>query len=140
MLTLGFARQVKTYLHERFRIVSCPLRESSALREPAYFGERCDTCNAGLHGVNLNFFFNVRSIPLPSIDVIQNCCSTLWAMYKLEVLVNPLHKVVFEYALDELVEEVWGEEYMYVGARKIICEGLHGQVKAQFKCKIIHST
>ena len=45
-------------------------------------------------------------------------------MCALEEILNPGDEVVLECTLDDLVEKVGGEEFIYVGAWKVCREGL----------------
>jgi len=47
-------------------------------------------------------------------------------MLMLKVLTHPLNKVVFEYAFDELVEEVWSYQFMDVCVGEMLGEWLGG--------------
>jgi len=43
-----------------------------------------------------------------------------------KVAYHPLDKVVFEYTLDELVKEVWGDKFVDIGMGEIFGERLEG--------------
>jgi hypothetical protein len=45
-------------------------------------------------------------------------------MSKNKIIFDPSNKVIFKGFLDDLVEEVQGNEFMYVSLRKIISERL----------------
>lgn len=41
-----------------------------------------------------------------------------------DVLVDPCNEVVLECSFDDLVKNVWCDQFIYVGSRKIFSEGL----------------
>jgi len=47
---------------------------------------------------------------LPTINVIQNLVGALFAMHDHEIFLDPVDKMVFEHAFDELVKEIWCEK------------------------------
>ena len=50
-------------------------------------------------------------------------------MFAFKVFARPLDKVVLEYALDDLVENIWGYHLVVVCAREVICKWLARQVR-----------
>ena len=50
-------------------------------------------------------------------------------MFKFEVLTHPLDKVVLEYALNKLVKEIQGYQFINICAREVVRERLAGQVR-----------
>jgi hypothetical protein len=47
----------------------------------------------------------------------------------LKILTHPINKVIFEYTLDKLVEEVWGYQLVNIRTRKMFGEWLTGRVR-----------
>jgi len=47
-----------------------------------------------------------------------------FAMFTFKVLTHPLDKVVFEYPLDELVQQVWSDEFVNISIGEVFCERL----------------
>lgn len=45
-------------------------------------------------------------------------------MCSFDILFNPRHNVVFERALDHLMEDIGGDQFVNVCTRKLSCEGL----------------
>ena len=50
-------------------------------------------------------------------------------MLALKILTYPINEVIFKYTLDELVQEVWSYQLVYIRTRKIICKWLDGRVR-----------
>ncbi len=51
---------------------------------------------------------------LPSVDVIQNLICTLLSFCNLEIVADPVYEMVFECALDYLMEKIRREHLMYI--------------------------
>ena len=47
-------------------------------------------------------------------------------MLALEILADPVYKVIFKHTLDQLMEEVWGYQLMDVCMREMLSERLRG--------------
>ena len=47
-------------------------------------------------------------------------------MFMLKILAYPINKVIFKYTLDELVQEIWSYQLVYIRTRKIISKWLGG--------------
>ena len=60
------------------------------------------------------------------IKITHYLQSTLLAIGEMEIFTYPLNKVILEYPLDELVKDVWCEQFMDVGSRKTVCKRLRG--------------
>jgi hypothetical protein len=41
-----------------------------------------------------------------------------------KVCFHPSYKVIFKCPFDDLMEKIWGDEFMYIGSWKVIGEGL----------------
>lgn len=52
-----------------------------------------------------------------------------------KVLVNPLDKMVFEGALDNLMKNIGGKKFMDISTRKICCERLQNYCKSILRLK-----
>ena len=50
-------------------------------------------------------------------------------MFAFKVFARPLDKVVLEYALDDLVENIWGYHLVDVCMREVICKWLARRVR-----------
>ena len=61
---------------------------------------------------------------IPVVNIIKNPICFCAAMDRYQVFLNPGHQVILEGALDELMKNVWGNETVDVGTRKIICKRL----------------
>lgn len=61
---------------------------------------------------------------LPSIDIIHDALCIFLRVHLVEVLLNPINQVVFECPFDKLVKDIGGNEFVDVGASKIIRKGL----------------
>ena len=48
------------------------------------------------------------------INVSDDLTGTLLPMLKFQILINPGDEVIFECALDQLMEKVWGDKFMNV--------------------------
>lgn len=70
---------------------------------------------------------------LPAIYVVNDDLGSCLTMLLNEIFVDPCYDMVFESALDHLVEEIWREELMDVGARKIVSERLENCTSVTFK-------
>ena len=56
---------------------------------------------------------------LPAINISNDFTSMLLAMFKLQVLVDPGDKMVLERALDQLMQKVWGNQFVNISTGKI---------------------
>ena len=63
-------------------------------------------------------------IHIPSVNLSQQFVPLAPAIFATQVIFNPSDEVIFERALDELVEEVAQEELVYVRLRKSCSERL----------------
>jgi hypothetical protein len=60
---------------------------------------------------------------VPTINITDDLkCPLLWIGF-CNVLLNPCHKMILEYTLDKLVEDVGSHEFMNVGTRKVMVNG-----------------
>jgi len=41
-----------------------------------------------------------------------------------EIFSNPSYKMILEGPFDDLMEEIWGNEFVYIGSWKVVGEGL----------------
>ena len=48
-------------------------------------------------------------------------------MLALEILGDPVDKVIFEHTLDQLMKEVWGYQFMDICTREMLGERLRGR-------------
>lgn len=58
------------------------------------------------------------------INIIHYGGGSGFSVYNGKILYNPCYEVILKGSLDDLMEEIWREHLVDVGARKIICEGL----------------
>lgn len=58
------------------------------------------------------------------VDIIQNFIRLFLAMHESQILLNPLYQMIFEHALDELVEYVWCKQFVNVCSREFAGERL----------------
>jgi len=63
----------------------------------------------------------------PPINFVQNHFAPRLSVLFLEITDNPLNKMVFEHTLDELVKQVWGDEFVDVRMGKVFGEWLEGE-------------
>lgn len=63
---------------------------------------------------------------LPTINLIQDGPTLHFSMSLLEITHNPLDKMVFEHTLNQLVKEVWGDEFIDVCMGEMFGEWLRG--------------
>lgn len=68
---------------------------------------------------------------IPSIDIIRDFLCLIWRVISIEVLVNPCNEVVLECAFNDLMKDIWRDEFIYVGSRKIFSKGL-GKYKEKY--------
>jgi hypothetical protein len=43
---------------------------------------------------------------------------------KKKIFFNPSHEMILKGSFDDLVEEIWGDEFVYISSGEIIGEGL----------------
>ena len=48
-------------------------------------------------------------------------------MLVLKIFAHPVDEVIFEYTLDELMEDVWGDQLINVCVQEMISEGLENE-------------
>ena len=58
------------------------------------------------------------------IDIIKYFFRLFFTMSFFEIVVDPGYQMVLENPFNKLMEEIWSDEFMYVGPRKIIGEWL----------------
>lgn len=58
------------------------------------------------------------------INIVKYFFWFFFPMSFFEIVVNPGHQMVLENSFNKLMEEIWSDEFMYVGSRKIIGEWL----------------
>jgi hypothetical protein len=110
------------YLHERLRVVACPLFEVATSRETTQAGIGRDSGNPIL-AVRVPEA-DIRAEVVPAIDVVHYLLTLFLAVLRKDVVFDPFDQVILECAFDNLVEEVWRDEFMNVGPRKAVCEWL----------------
>ena len=50
-------------------------------------------------------------------------------MFVFEIFTHPINEVIFEDAFDDLMEEIWGYQFINICVGKMFCKWLAGQVK-----------
>ena len=70
-----------------------------------------------------------RKLNIPPINFVQDRVGSSFPMFVFKVFARPLDKVVLEYALDDLVENIWGYHLVDVCAREVICKWLARRVR-----------
>ena len=63
-------------------------------------------------------------IHIPSVNLSQQFVPLAPAIFATQVIFNPSDEVIFERALDELVEDITGDQFIDVGTREVICKRL----------------
>ena len=63
----------------------------------------------------------------PPVNFIQNRFTSRLSMLFFKIVHDPLNKVVFEHAFDELVKQIWGDEFIDVRMGKMFGERLEGE-------------
>ena len=63
------------------------------------------------------------------INLIENCVCLCLSMFAFEILTHPINEVIFEDAFDDLMEEIWGYQFINICVGKMFCKRLAGQVK-----------
>ena len=63
-------------------------------------------------------------IHIPSVNLSQQFVPLAPAIFATQVIFNPSDEVIFERALDELVEDIWCKDLMDICTRKVISEWL----------------
>jgi hypothetical protein len=58
------------------------------------------------------------------INIVKYFFCFCFAVSFFKIDVDPGHQMVLENPFNKLVKEIWGDEFMYVGPRKIIGEWL----------------
>jgi hypothetical protein len=61
---------------------------------------------------------------LPMINIVKYVFCFFFAMSFFKIVIDPSYQMVFENPFNELMKEIWSDEFMYVGLRKIIRERL----------------
>jgi hypothetical protein len=93
---------------------------------PRPSGKRRKLGNEGvaaiLGGTNQRSHINKRSIP--SINVCENLLCLTLAVMSLNVFLHPVDEMILECPLDNLMEDIRGQEFMDISAGKAICEWL----------------
>jgi hypothetical protein len=63
------------------------------------------------------------------INILDNFPCSSGPICLLEVFMNPLDQVIFEYTLDELMEDVGCEQFMDISSRESVSEWLRAPVR-----------
>jgi len=71
---------------------------------------------------------------LPPVDLIQDRVGFRLSVFTHKVLTHPINKMILEHTLDELVEEVWGYQFIDIRTRKMFGEWLIGRVSESPCC------
>jgi len=74
------------------------------------------------------------------VNVSNYFTGTLFAVLKLQILVDPSDEVVFECSLNQLVKKIWGDKFVDVCAGEIQSERLLESSKLGWKEKCRHDT
>ena len=111
------------YLHKCLRIVASPLFKTSSLRETVKTSKRRCKCNT-ISGIELNLPMRILTGRLTDDRYRQVFLLLFFAMSFFKIVVDPGYQMVLEYPFNKLMKEIWSDEFMYVGPRKIICEWL----------------
>lgn len=61
---------------------------------------------------------------VPPVNFVENGIRFRLSMCAFKVIAHPINEVVLEHALYQLVEKIWCDQLVNVGARKVICERL----------------
>jgi len=74
------------------------------------------------------------------INILNNFFSTGCSIFVLQILVNPFHQMVLKNSFNNLVENIWSKEYVDIGARKRVGEGLNTEHQTGIEGidKVIH--
>ena len=64
-------------------------------------------------------------IHVPSVNLSQQFVPLAPAIFATQVIFNPSDEVIFERALDELVEDVRRNELVDIRSREVVCKGLY---------------
>lgn len=56
---------------------------------------------------------------LPAVNLINDPCSTSNPMSVLEILAHPFNKVVLEDTLNQLMQQIWGDQFVYICPWKV---------------------
>ena len=64
--------------------------------------------------------FNLKLHCLPSVDVVEVLRRCRRRMYNIEVVAHPFYKVIFKSPLYYLMEEVWRNKFIDVGAGEVV--------------------
>jgi hypothetical protein len=59
------------------------------------------------------------------INILNNFFSAGCSIFVLQILVNPFYQMVLKNPFNNLVENIWSKEYVDIGARKRVGEGLN---------------
>ena len=78
---------------------------------------------------------NEREIQLPSVNVIENFFCSSSAVCEFQVILNPGNQMVLEGTFDELVENVWCDQFMNIGSWEVVCERLAYYVSRILMCE-----
>jgi hypothetical protein len=113
---------IYTYLHKSLRIIACPLLESSASRKTTQARERWNHGNSG--ALQMRIKTEKLWVDLPSINVVEDLVGLCLTMGHNKIFINPRNKMILEYTLDELMQDVWGNKLLNISAGEIVCKRL----------------
>lgn len=100
----------------------------ATLREPPQPRKRrCDSNSGYPPGVHSDrgTTTRTRDTYAPTVDVCHDNGRTRLCMFLHKIILHPGYQMVFERALDHLVEKVWRDYFMNVRVRATFSEGLH---------------
>jgi len=63
-------------------------------------------------------------VDLPSINVVEDPVGLCLTVCRNKIFINPCNKMILEYALDELMQDVWGNKLLNISMGEIICKRL----------------
>ena len=112
------------YLHKGFRIVTCPLFKTTALRKTTQLWKWWSSCNPMSSLIHCKEVYWKKRLGIPAVNIIKNPICFCAAVDWYQVFLDPRNQVILEGALDELMKNVWGNKTMDIGTRKVICKRL----------------
>ena len=72
-------------------------------------------------GCRVEFATEIKEFSgLPMIDIVKYFFCFFFAMCFFKIIVDPGYQMVLENPFNKLMKEIWSDEFMYVGPRKII--------------------
>ena len=64
---------------------------------------------------------------IPPVNLIKDFARLGLPMFAVKIFAHPFDKVIFEYPLDELMEDVWSDQFVNICTRKMFSERLRKQ-------------